>query len=110
MAETSPESAVGKFIGTPISTALGAYVAWLVGSASPVGSVLVQLLAIGGGICGLAFGLIYMRYLGVLGADGDGKDGPRVLGASGEVRDSPERQAYIALRRSLAEGNLAARL
>jgi hypothetical protein len=40
-------------------------------------------------------GLIYRRYLGVLGAD---------------RRKPAERQAYDALRASLAEGNLAARL
>jgi hypothetical protein len=46
-------------------------------------------------VCALVLGLIYRRYLGILGAD---------------RRRPAERQAYDALRESLAEGNLAARL
>jgi hypothetical protein len=46
-------------------------------------------------VCGLVLGLFYRRYLGILGAD---------------RRKPAERQAYDALRNSLAEGNMAARL
>jgi hypothetical protein len=46
-------------------------------------------------VCAPMFGLIYRRYLGILGAD---------------RRRPAERQAYDALRSSLAEGNMAARL
>jgi hypothetical protein len=97
MAEASSESAVGKFVGAPIMTALGAYVGWLTaGSTGVLGSALAHLLAIGGGVIGLAFTLIYARNVGV-------------LGAGGNEQGTPERQAYEALRKSLAEGNLAAR-
>ena len=47
--------------------------------------------------CRLAILLLYCRYLAV-------------LGSGTEPEGSPERQAYDALRSSLAEGNLAARL
>lgn len=98
MAEASTESAVGKFVGAPILTALGAYLAWLTaGSTGVLGSALVHVLAIGGGILGLAFSLIYGRNIGV-------------LGSGGAEKDTPEREAYEALRNSLVEGNLAARL
>jgi len=96
MAEQAAEGAVGKYLGPPISAALGAVVAWATaGSISAVGPALVSLLAILGGICGLVFTLVYRRYLGVLGAN---------------RRVPAERQAYDALRNSLAGGNLAARL
>jgi hypothetical protein len=46
-------------------------------------------------LCALVLGLTYRRYLGILGAD---------------RRRPAERQAYDALRNSLAEGNIAQRL
>jgi hypothetical protein len=63
---------------------------WLTG-----GSALAALGKVLLAICALIFGLIYRRYLGILGAD---------------RRKPAERQAYDALRTSLTEGNLAARL
>jgi hypothetical protein len=67
-----------------------ALLAWLIG-----GSALAALAKVLLAVCGLVFGLIYRRYLGILGAD---------------RRKPAERQAYDALRNSLAEGNMAARL
>jgi hypothetical protein len=60
---------------------------WL-GDGSPL-AVLAWLLFAG---CNLALGLIYRRYLGILGAN---------------RRVPPERQTYDSLRASLAEGAVA---
>jgi hypothetical protein len=69
---------------------------WLTsGSGGDTGSALADLLWIVKWICGLAFPVIYRRYVGLLGAN---------------RRVPAERQAYDALRASLVEGNLAARL
>ena len=59
------------------------------------GSALAALGKVSLAVCALVSGLIYRRYLGILGAD---------------RRKPAERQAYDALRASLAEGNIAARL
>jgi hypothetical protein len=59
------------------------------------GSALAALGKVFLAVCALVFGLIYRRYLGILGAD---------------RRRAAERQAYDALRSSLAQGNMAARL
>src|SRR5262245_13190199 len=64
---------------------------------APIGQPLTSLLAIAGAVGGLAFSLMYRRYLGVLGAGG---------GRSGY----PAREAYDRLRESLLGGNLAARM
>jgi hypothetical protein len=59
------------------------------------GSALATLAAVVLAVSTLVLGLVYRRYLLLLGAD----------------RKKPaERQAYDALRASLAEGNIAARL
>ena len=63
---------------------------WLAG-----GSAIAALVSIAAAICVVAFTIIYRRYVGILGAD---------------RRRPAERQAYDALRNSLAGGNLAARL
>jgi hypothetical protein len=63
---------------------------WLTG-----GSALAALGKVLLAICALVLGLIYRRYLGILGTD---------------RRKPAERRAYDALRNSLSEGNLAARL
>jgi hypothetical protein len=63
---------------------------WLAG-----GSAVAALASVVLAVCALVFGLIYRRYLLLLGA---------------ERRRPAERQAYDALRNSLAEGNIAARL
>jgi hypothetical protein len=59
------------------------------------GSALDALGKVSLAICALIFGLVYRRYVGILGAN---------------RRVAAERQAYDALRDSLAEGNIAARL
>ena len=98
MAEQFPESVVAKAIGHPIGTALGTLIGWLTaGSTGVLGSALGPLLSVLGGICGLAFSLIYRRYVGV-------------LGAGAKRKGSLERLAYDKLRESLAEGGSAARL
>jgi hypothetical protein len=97
MAERSPASTVGSYIGPPISTALAALATWLfAGSTGTVGPAL-SLFAILGGICGLVFTLTYRHYFGI-------------LGAGNERRGTPERQDYDALRDNLAKGNLVVRL
>jgi len=63
---------------------------WLAG-----GSALAALASVVLAVCALVLGLIYRRYLLILGAD---------------RRKPAERQAYDAVRNSLAEGNIAARL
>jgi hypothetical protein len=63
---------------------------WLTG-----GSALAALGRVSFAVCALVIGLVYRRYLGILGTD---------------RRKPAERRAYDALRDSLAEGNLAARL
>jgi hypothetical protein len=74
-----------------LTAAVSELLAWVTeGSAlATLGKVL--LLA----VCAPILGLIYRRYIGILGAD---------------RRKQAERQAYDALRASLAEGNMAARL
>jgi hypothetical protein len=96
MADKSAESTVGKYLGAPITGALTGLITWATaGWTGAIGSALVALLAILGGIFGLALTLYYRRQLAVLGAN---------------RRVPAERQAYDALRNSLAEGNMAARL
>jgi hypothetical protein len=95
MAEKSGESTVGKYLGAPIGGALTALLTWLTAGSSALAPALISLVAVAGGLCGLALTLIYRRYLGILGAD---------------RRRPAERQAYDVLRNSLAEGNLATRL
>jgi hypothetical protein len=95
MAEKSDESPVGKYLGAPIGAALTALLTWATAGSTALTPVLVSLLAVVGGVCGLTLTLVYGRYLGILGAD---------------RRKPTERQAYDALRDGLAGGNLAARL
>jgi hypothetical protein len=59
------------------------------------GSALAALGKMVGAICAGILGLLYRRYLGILGAD---------------RRKPAERQAYDALRIRLSQGNMAARL
>ena len=73
-----------------MSAVIRALLGWLAG-----GSALAALTSVVIAVSALALGLIYRRYLGILGAN------RRVL---------VERQAYDALRNSLLEGNLASRL
>ena len=73
-----------------MTAVIRAILGWMVG-----GSALATLASSVLGLCALVLGLVYRRYLGILGAD---------------RRRPPERQAYHALRNSLAKGNMAARL
>ena len=98
MAEPSPDKIVIGAIGPLITTVIGAAIGWLPGGLTgAIGSPLTVLLAAVGGISGLAFSLMYKRYIGVLGAGG-GRKG------------YPAREAYEGLRASLSGGNLAPRL
>jgi hypothetical protein len=73
-------------MNAPVRALLG----WATG-----GSALAALVSVLLAVCALVLGLIYRRYLLLLGAD---------------RRRPAERQAYDGLRNSLAEGNMAARL
>jgi len=96
MAESSAESTVGKYFGAPIGGALIALLTWATTESTRAFSpALISLLTIVGAACGAILTLLYQRYLDVLGAD---------------RRKPAERQAYDALRGSLVEGNLVARL
>jgi TIR domain len=93
-----PDSVVVTTIGPLIASVIGAAIGWLTGGSSEfIGQALTSLLAIVGAISGLAFSLMYRRYLGVLGAGG-GRKG------------YPAREAYDRLRENLSGGNLAARI
>ncbi|MBV8521183.1 MAG: hypothetical protein JOY71_03465, partial [Acetobacteraceae bacterium] len=72
------------------SAAVRALIGWF-GGGSALATLVSVLLAVGA----LVLGLIYQRYLGILGAD---------------RRKLAERQAYESLRNSLIEGNFPARL
>jgi hypothetical protein len=77
--------------GTGDVTGVGSAVLdWVTG-----GSALAALGKVSLAVCALVLGLVYRRYLGILGAD---------------RRRPAERQVYDGLRNSLGEGNLAARL
>jgi hypothetical protein len=70
MADPSPDRIVMGVIGSLIGAALG----WLPGGlAGAIGAPLTVLLTVVGGISGLAFSLMYKRYIGVLAAGGGRK-------------------------------------
>jgi hypothetical protein len=91
MAGQLPESIGVKAIGHSIGVGLGTLIGWLTAGSTGIGSALVALVSIIGGICGFAYPLIYRRYVGI-------------LGASEKRKGSREQQAYEALRESLGEG------
>lgn len=98
MTDVTSESFTGKAINNSVGALAGAFLAWLFGGfGSALGSGLLALLAVLGGLFGLISTVIYRRYVGVLAAGGMGKT-------------SPEKQAYDALRQSLSGGGLVARL
>jgi hypothetical protein len=80
-----------------VVVAAGAALVWLTdGFIGGIGSALATVFLSLGGICSLIASLIYRRYVGVLGA------GAQRKGTSGRL-------SYDTLRKSLSEGNLAAR-
>jgi hypothetical protein len=85
------ESAPGAELrGSEMTAAVSELLTWLTAGSAPAALVKVVVAA-----CALVLGLVYRRYRAILGAN----------------RSVPaERQAYDALRNSLARGNLAARL
>jgi len=100
MAEQSPESGkaelsadnpIAKYLGPPIMAMLGGGLTWLTAGSTEIKPALTALAAVLGGIFGLVISLLYGRYFGILGS------------GSAPAR-SPERSAYVRLRRSLAEG------
>ncbi len=98
MAEGVDESIVTKGVGGAIFAVLGAGIGMLTGGSTGVlGTALGHVLVIAGAVCGLAFSLLYRRYLGVLAASA------LPFGAN-------ERVGYLALRRNLDEGGAVARL
>jgi len=97
MADQSPDSKFLGIVGPTIGSALGAVLGWLTGESSHVAGAVTTGLAVVGGICALAFSLMYRRCLGVLASGGTRKG-------------SPARAAYDALRESLFGENVAARI
>jgi hypothetical protein len=91
------EDSAGKVLGALVSAAVVALPSLTAGLTGIIGSMLAAVLSVLGGICGPAAFLIYRRYVGV-------------LGAGARPRGSPARLSYDALRESLSEGNMAARL
>jgi hypothetical protein len=87
MAEQSPDNPILKYLGAPIFAALVGVLTWLTGGST----ALTTLAAVLAGSCALVTSLLYGRYLGV-------------LGSGAEPARSPERSAYVRLRKSLAEG------
>src|SRR5215469_7572795 len=73
-----------------MTAAVGELLTWVTS-----GSSLAALSKVLFAACALLFGLVYRRYIGILGAD---------------RRRPAERQAYDGLRNSLSKGNLASRL
>ncbi len=96
--EGSESSSIIKALGHPAAGLLTALVTGLTaGRSGAVSQIGAAALGVVGGVSALAFSLIYGRYSGIL--------------ASGNKRKTTlERQAYDRLRKSLAEGNGAARL
>jgi hypothetical protein len=96
VAEQSLDSKFLKIVGPVIASAVAAAIGWLTGGTGYFAAALTTLFAVLGGICGLAFSLMYQRYLGV-------------LASGGAEEESPERAAYDALRESLSGENIAVR-
>jgi hypothetical protein len=90
-AEASSDNPILKYLGAPAFAAFVALLTWLAAGSTTFGPALTTLAGVFGGICALVTSLLYARYLGVLGA-----------GAA--PARSPERTAYVRLRRSIAEG------
>jgi hypothetical protein len=97
MADQSPDSQFLKIVRPAIGSAVGAALGWLTGGSGHVAVALTTGLAVVGGICALAFSLMYQRYLGV-------------LAAGGARKGSPARADYDALCESLSGENVAARI
>jgi hypothetical protein len=98
MSEPSPDKGFVNTIGPWIIGAVGAVIGWLPGGLTgAMGSALMSLLAVAGGVCGLIFSLMYKRYLGI-------------LGASTKRKGTSDREGYDRLRASLSGGNPASRL
>ena len=90
-AEQSADNPIAKYLGPPIMAMLGGGLTWLTAGSTEIKPALTVLAAVLGGIFGLVISLLYGRYFGILGS------------GSAPAR-SPERSAYVRLRRSLAEG------
>ena len=90
-AEQSAENPILKYLGSAFFAAVVAFLTWLMAGSTELKAALTTLAGTVGGICALVTSLLYARYLGVLGA-----------GAA--PARSPERSAYVRLRKSLAEG------
>src|SRR5215471_1130697 len=98
MAEPSPDSLLLKILGPLFGAAFGTLLGLLPGGlAGAIGAPSTVLLAAICGIAGLAFSLMYRRYV-------------LVLGAGGGRKGYPARDAYERLQDSLSGGNLASRL
>ena len=98
MGESSPDKTFLNAVGPWIIGAVGAVIGWLPGGLTGgMGSALMSLLAVAGGVCSLIFSLMYKRYLGI-------------LAASAKRKGTSDRIGYDRFRESLSGGNLASRL
>ena len=93
MAEQSLDSKFLKIVGPAIFGAVGAALGWLTGGTGYFAAALTTLFAVLGGICALAFSLMYRRYLGV-------------LASGGAPKARPARAAYDRLREGLSGENI----
>jgi hypothetical protein len=96
-AEASSDNPILKYLGSALFAAVVAFLTWLTAEHTELRAALTTLAGVVGGVCALVTALLYARYLGVLGA-----------GAA--PARSPERLAYVRLRKSIAEGGRPARI
>lgn len=98
MPESSPEKTIFDLLRWAFGGLAGGAIGWLTtGLPGYFGPAIAGIMTIACAVAGVAFVLMLQRYLAVLASMDDAK--PR----------SAERKEYSALRRSLAEGNRAAR-
>ncbi len=95
MSDGADEGLVTKGLGSALYALASGLIGWA--TSGFVHTALGYLLAIAGAVLGLWFSLLNRRYAGV-------------LAASALPADNDERQGYLALRRSLAEGGAVALL
>jgi len=95
MSDGADEGLVTKGLGGALYALASGLIGWA--TSGFLHTALGYLLAIAGAVLGLWFSLLHRRYAGV-------------LAASALPADNDEREGYLALRRSLAEGGAVARL
>jgi hypothetical protein len=85
MTDHETQSLAGRALVPAIGGLAGVLITWMTsGWVSNFGAGLLALITVAGGTFGLVVGLLYRRYLGV-------------LGAGGHRKGTPERTSYDAL-------------